>query len=100
MGRPAMCVWAAITQYLTEDGVRKTVATLAKAAAGSRLVFTYIRRDFLEGRNLYGWQKSYDDWVVRDKLWRYGLDPEDVGELLRDYGWMEREDVGPADYRA
>lgn len=39
-GRPALFVWEAVTQYLTEDGVGKTLATLAKAAAGSRLVFT------------------------------------------------------------
>jgi methyltransferase (TIGR00027 family) len=38
--RPALFVWEAVTQYLTEGAVRATFAFLAKAAAGSRLVFT------------------------------------------------------------
>jgi methyltransferase (TIGR00027 family) len=33
-------VWEGVTQYLTEEAVRKTFDFLAKAASGSRLVFT------------------------------------------------------------
>jgi methyltransferase (TIGR00027 family) len=98
-GRPAMFVWEAVSQYLTEAGVRRTLAALSEAAAGSRLIFTYVRRDFLEGKNLYGWQKAYEDWVVNDRLWRFGLEPDEVGPLLGEYGWSEREQVGADEYR-
>ncbi|MFE6613346.1 hypothetical protein [Amycolatopsis sp. NPDC057786] len=40
-----------MTQYLTETGVRKTLGVLAKAGSGSRLLFTYMRKD-LEGPDL------------------------------------------------
>ena len=39
-------VCEAVTQYLTEQGVRATFDFLAKAARGSRLAFTYVRKDF------------------------------------------------------
>jgi hypothetical protein len=39
---------------LTEEAVRKTFNVLATAASGSRLAFTYIRQDFMDGVNLYG----------------------------------------------
>ncbi len=45
--RPAektLFVWEGVTQYLTEAGVRRTLAAIAKAPPGSRLVFTYVQR--------------------------------------------------------
>jgi O-methyltransferase involved in polyketide biosynthesis len=47
-------VWEGVTQYLIADAVHATLETLRPAASGSRLVFTYFRRDFLDGVNFYG----------------------------------------------
>ncbi|HEY0452019.1 SAM-dependent methyltransferase [Actinophytocola sp.] len=99
LDRPAMFTWEAVTQYLTEDGVRRTLAVLAKAAPGSRLVLTYVRRDFLDGTNRYGADGAYADFVERQRLWHFGLAPEEVGPLLAEYGWTEREQLGAAEYR-
>jgi methyltransferase (TIGR00027 family) len=52
-------VWEAVTQYLSEEAVRKTFDVLAHAAAGSRLMVTYVRKDFLDGVNLYGAGPTY-----------------------------------------
>ena len=97
--KPVMVVWEAVTQYLTEAAVRDTFAWLAKAAAGSRLVFTYVRRDFLAGTNLYEAQGAHRDFVTRHRVWHFGLDPEQVAPLLDDYGWTEDEQVGTIEYR-
>jgi methyltransferase (TIGR00027 family) len=96
--KPAMFVWEAVTQYLTEDSVRKTLLYLSNAATGSRLIFTYVRQDFLDGTNLYGTEGLYRDFVVTDRVWRFGIDPLKVDDLLRQYGWVEREQVGRAEY--
>lgn len=58
----------AVTQYLTEKGIRSTFDFLAKAASGSRLVFTYICKDFLDGRVMHGWENFYKKYVVKDKI--------------------------------
>ena len=84
----------AVTQYLTEGGNQSTFAFLAKAPAGSRLVFTYVRKDFIEGKVLYGNEYLYKRLVLKDKMWLFGIDPEDVADFLGGYGWRVLEHVG------
>ncbi len=93
-------VWEAVTQYLTEEAVRATFAFLAKAAPGSRLIFTYLRADFLDGTSSYGAGRLRERMTGKYDVWRFGIAPDDVATLLREYGWAEREQVGPAEYAA
>jgi methyltransferase (TIGR00027 family) len=99
-GRPALFVWEAVTQYLSEESVRATFTFLAKAPAGSRLIFTYVRTDFLDGTNLYGAGPLRDRMTAKYDVWKFGIAPDEVAGLLREYGWAEREQVGPAEYSA
>ncbi|MEZ4728672.1 MAG: SAM-dependent methyltransferase [Caldilineaceae bacterium] len=80
-------IWEAVTQYLTETGVRATFAFLAQAATGSRLAFTYVRKDFIEGRVRYGQESLYKQYVTL-QIWRFGLDPEEVANFIGAYGWQ------------
>ena len=98
MGERTFVVWEAVTQYLSESGVRTTLAALAAAAPGSRLVFTYVRADFLDGTNLYGAPAAYRRFASGDHpLWRFGLTPDAVAPLLGAYGWREVEQLGAAE---
>lgn len=94
----SLFVWEGVTQYLTEEGVRKTLSTLSKAAPGSKLVFTYVLKAFMTGRNLFGAKKGFERFVVKEKLWHFALDPDEVAPLLAQYGWHEDEQVGPTEY--
>ena len=86
-------IWEAVTQYLTEKGIRTTFDFLARAASGSRLTFTYVLKDFLEGRAMYGWEKGYKKFV-ENKIWIFGMEPEAWPDFLKGYGWRVIEDVG------
>ncbi len=97
--RPAVVVWEAVTQYLSEVGVRRTLAALSGAAPGSSLLFTYLRADYLAGTNHYDAGLAHRRMVGSAGVWHFGLDPDAVGPLLREYGWTEREQVGPGEYR-
>jgi methyltransferase (TIGR00027 family) len=88
-------VWEAVTQYLTADAVRATLESLRPAPAGSRLVFTYVRRDFIDGVNFYGAQRLYRRFRQRQKLWHFGLQPEEVAAFLDRHGWRLVEQLGP-----
>lgn len=90
-------VWEAVTQYLTADAVHATLESLRPAAAGSRLVFTYVRRDFIDGVNFYGAQQLYRRFRQRQQLWRFGLQPEEVAAFLDQHGWRLVEQLGPDD---
>lgn len=98
--RPTFYIWEAVTQYLTEAAVRQAFGYLAQAAPGSCLAFTFVRADFLAGRQSYGAERARQQFVVKDGLWRFGLNPADVGPLLAEYGWREVDQVGPAEYAA
>ncbi|MHC9291800.1 SAM-dependent methyltransferase [Mycobacterium sp. LTG2003] len=93
-------IWEAVTQYLTEAAVRSTMEHLAGAAPGSALGFTYVRQDFLDGQEMYGAQQAYQDFVVKHRLWKFGMHPQEVSAFLADYGWHEREQVGADEYTA
>lgn len=78
-----------------ERAVRRTLEGLRAAAPGSRMVFTYVRRDFIDGTNRYGTRTLYHTVRQRRQLWHFGLDPEEVAGFLADYGWRLTEQAGP-----
>lgn len=90
-------IWEAVTQYLTEIGLRTTFDFLAKAARGSRLAFTYIRKDFIDGQVMYGQEDAYKKYIVKDKIWLFGMDPDSVVSFLEAYGWRVIEHLGYED---
>ncbi|ONI85419.1 SAM-dependent methyltransferase [Actinosynnema sp. ALI-1.44] len=91
-------VWEAVTQYLTEVSVRDVLEFLGSTARGSEVVFTYIRQDFLEGTAFYGAESAHREFVVKRRLWRFGLLPEHVADFVQFYGWTELEQMGHQEY--
>ncbi len=88
-------VWEGVTQYLTADAVRATFEYLRSAVAGSRLVFTYVQRDFIDGQNMYGAASAYRRFRVRRQIWHFGLRPDEVSEFVSEYGWRLVDQAGP-----
>jgi methyltransferase (TIGR00027 family) len=91
--RRTFFIWEGVTQYLTEEGIRKNFDFLAKAARGSRLAFTYVRKDFLEGRDMYGSESMYKRFVP-SKVWIFGMEAKAWPDFLKEYGWQVIEDAG------
>jgi methyltransferase (TIGR00027 family) len=91
-------IWEGVTQYLTEDAVRATLVALRGVAKGSRLVFTYVRKDFIDGVNMYGAEILYRRFRRRRQVWRFGLDPDAVADFVAEYGWRLVEQAGPDYY--
>lgn len=91
-------IWEAVTQYLTEDAVRETFQFLAKAKSGSKLVFSYILKDFLEGKNMYGADNLYQRFRVKAQIWLFGLHPHKVDDFISPYSWNVLEQVGAAEF--
>ncbi|MEZ4450397.1 MAG: SAM-dependent methyltransferase [Nannocystaceae bacterium] len=86
-------LWEGVTQYLSEAGVRRTLAAIAWAPIGSRLCFTYVLKDFLRGDDAHGLAELQRSRIVRE-LWRFALDPSEVAGLLGEYGLRVIEDIG------
>lgn len=94
----AFFVCEGVTQYLTEGGVRRTLEGLRAAAPGSRLVFTYVHRDFIDGSDRYGTRTLYRNTRQRHQLWQFGLQPDEVAGFIADYGWRLVEQAGPDEF--
>jgi len=90
----AFFICEGVTQYLTEAGVRRTLEGLRATAPGTRLVFTYVRRDFIDGTNRYGTRTLYRTVRQRKQLWHFGLEPDEVAEFIAEYGWRLVEQAG------
>ena len=92
-------VWEGVTQYLSPQAVRATLEGLRGAAAGSQLIFTYIRQDFIDGDNRYGAESVYRKFRGDKPLWHSGFDPERLHDHLADHGWTLIEQAGPSYFR-
>jgi methyltransferase (TIGR00027 family) len=79
--RRTFFIWEGVTQYLTEAGVVATLEFLSKVARGSRLAFTYVRKDFLDGRAMYSQKDAYRRFVARG-IWLFAMEPDAVETFL------------------
>jgi len=89
-------IWEAVTQYLEEDSVKNMFNFLSNALSGSKIIFTYVRRDFIQGKNMDGLEDLHKRFV-KTGVWKFGMDPEDWQDFLKSYSWKIIEDVGVED---
>jgi methyltransferase (TIGR00027 family) len=92
-------IWEGVTQYISETAVRTVFEFLAKVRPGSRIVFTYIVKDFLDGERTYGLERLYQQTRVKKQMWQFGLQPSQVAAFIGEYSWKELEQVGADEYR-
>jgi methyltransferase (TIGR00027 family) len=85
-----------LTQYLEEKSIVKIFEFLSHAHSGSKITFTYVKKDFIEGNNIYGMEEIYKRFV-ESKVWLFGMDPDQWPQFLDKYGWRMIEDIGYED---
>jgi hypothetical protein len=68
--------------WLTPEAVHATLKGLRPVASGSRLVFTYVRKDFIDGINRYGAEPLYRRFRLRQVAWDFGIQPAEVAKFL------------------
>ncbi len=84
-----------VTQYISKEANDSTLKYVAQAAPGSKIVFTYIIKSFIEGKNIHdGIKVLYKYMVKKYKLFIYGLDPNNIGDYLSKYSLSLIEDIG------
>jgi methyltransferase (TIGR00027 family) len=99
--RAAVFVWEGVTQYLSEEAVRRTLAFVGKAASGSILVFTYVLKSIIERHaDIPGADKLMDVMAKRHVSWLFGLEPSDVPSFLQPFHLHLIGDVGNTEYQA
>jgi methyltransferase (TIGR00027 family) len=100
-GKRTLFIWEGVTQYLTADAVNDTLEFVSSVSSvGSAIVFTYVRRDIIDGTASPEWFKGFVSFArsVGSPL-KFGLDPVELGHYLADRGLKLISDVGAADYQ-
>lgn len=97
--RPAMFLWEGVTQYLSQDAVRRTLEFAGKSAPGSRIVFTYVLKSIIERRSDIPNADKMMDRVVGQAPWIFGLEPAEIQSFLAPFHLKVIEDAGSAEYR-
>ncbi|GAF73669.1 unnamed protein product, partial [marine sediment metagenome] len=89
-------IWEGVTQYISKEANDSTLKYVAQATPGSKIVFTYIIKSFIEGKNIHDGIKVWYKYMRKkdNPLWVYGLDPADIGDYLSKYSLSLIEDIG------
>jgi methyltransferase (TIGR00027 family) len=97
--RPTVFVWEGVTNYLTDDAVDATLATVRTLAApGSALVFTYVHAGVLDGSETFPEAAKWLHNVQQaGEPWTFGLRPTQLGEFLDRRGFALVTDVSTRD---
>lgn len=85
-----------VTQYISKETNDNILKYVAQAAPGSKIVFTYVLKSLIEGKDLNNVaKKSYYKWMVKGfKMWIYGLDPKGISDYLSEFHLSLIEDIG------
>jgi O-methyltransferase involved in polyketide biosynthesis len=93
-------IWEGLTNYLDGAAVERTLASIGRAAAGSRLVFTYVHRGLLDGSVAFDGSAKPMHAVRRlGEPWSFGLDPREVPAFLSKFRLVLEADLGADAYR-
>jgi methyltransferase (TIGR00027 family) len=89
-------IWEGVTQYISKEANDSTLKYVAQASTGSKIVFTYVLKSFIEGKNIHDGIKVMYKYMRKknNPLWIYGLDPSDMGDYLSKYSLSLIEDIG------
>jgi methyltransferase (TIGR00027 family) len=97
--RPAVFIWEGVTQYISEEAVRQTLAFVGKSAPGSMIVFTYILKSVIERRSDIRNANKWMDVVAEKAPWIFGLEPSGIQAYLKPFHLSLLADVGKVDYQ-
>lgn len=97
----AFFLWEGVTNYLTVQAVDTTLRSVALAAPGSTLLFTYIHRGVLDGSFQFLGSREITRLLRRlSEPWTFGLDPDTLRDYLGARKLQLLDDVGSLEYRA
>jgi methyltransferase (TIGR00027 family) len=94
-------IWEGVTNYLDAVAIDTAFDFFSRSAAGSRVVFTYVHADAIDGSfPAPGLAKLLDRLRRIGEAWTFGFRPQDVPGYLAQKGFRLIADLGAADYRA
>lgn len=97
---PAVFIWEGVTQYISEEAVRRTLSFVGNSASDSIIVFTYVLKSIIERRSDIPDADKMLDLVAKNNApWIFGLEPSSIQAYLHPFHLALLADVGNAYYQ-
>lgn len=98
--KPIFFIWEGVTQYITKEAVINTLKFISKAPSGSAVVFTYALKSVVDGTtNIIGADILTTLFKAGEQAWRFGLNPSEINNFIKEYNLELIEDVGSSYYQ-
>ncbi|SIR48292.1 class I SAM-dependent methyltransferase [Halanaerobium kushneri] len=93
-------IWEGVTQYLEREAVDKVIDYFAELKSGSRVVFSYVKKEVVVGSE----RSEVDEKIISfveemGSPWKTGLKSSEIEEILNSRGLELIEDVGKDEYQ-
>lgn len=97
--KKTMFLWEGVSMYLEEKAVSDMLKIVAeKTGPGSRIVFDYFDKAILNGNSdAYGAKEITAEVKKSSEPFRFGIDPDVVGQFLEKHKLMLKEHYSPKD---
>ena len=88
-------IWEAVSQYISKKANESTFNYIGQAAPGSKLVFSYILKSFIDGKYIHDGIKRLSNQFLKknNPLFIFGFDPADMKDYLAKYSLALIEDI-------
>ena len=95
-------LWEGVSQYISREALHDTLRFVGGSAPGSQLAFSYVLQRFIDDRSAFPELSDLWDSTCKgeDPLWKSGLHPADVADLLARFGLHVCEEVGASEHVA
>ena len=89
-------IWEAVTQYIPKEAIDNTLKYIGQAAPGSKLVFSYVIKSFIDGKySNDGIKRLAKQFLKKNNpIFISGFDPADMKDYLSKYSLILIEDIG------
>ena len=98
--RKTFVIWEGVTQYLEKEAVDRILDYFAELKSGSRVLFTYIKKEVLAASERSQADQKIIDFVKeKGSPWKTGFKSIEIEDILKFRGLELIEDVGRAEYQ-
>jgi len=99
ISKKTFVIWEGVTQYLEKEAVDRILDYFAELKSGSRVLFTYIKKEVLAASERSQADQKIIDFVKeRGSPWKTGFKSIEIEDILKSRGLELIEDVGRAEY--
>lgn len=93
-------IWEGVSNYLTEEAVRKTLTFVGGLGMGTTLIFTYVDRQVLDTPTQFTGGSEVQRLIAKlEEPWTFGIRPTEAPDFFRQCGLYIDSDLSAVEYR-